>query len=248
LLGGIAAAAWLPQVRIHSIAVSGQKTVEGGKLQAFVEEKISGRRFVVLPADSVFLYPKKEIATELLAYFPLLKTATVHAQNFESIAVEVSEREPYALWCGATPLVESPCALMDKTGLAYAPAANFFGDAYFTYYGPATTSPGFKGAFAPRQFLTPQEFESLSALVEQFAKYEQKARVNRVVVEEVGDVKLSFDNGFSLLFALKDATGDVFESFVLALTAEPFVNRPISDFEYLDLRFGDKLYYHLKNK
>ena len=55
-----------------------------------------------------------------------------------------------------------------------------------------------------------------------------------------------FASGFVLKFALSDAGGDVFERFSLALAAEPFLGRSLSDFLYLDLRFGDKLYYKLK--
>jgi len=49
-----------------------------------------------------------------------------------------------------------------------------------------------------------------------------------------------------VIFALSDSGGDVYERFVLALTAEPFEGRSTGDFEYLDLRFGDRLYYKLR--
>jgi len=49
-------------------------------------------------------------------------------------------------------------------------------------------------------------------------------------------------------FAVADAAGDTFERFSLALGAGPFLEHPLSDFAYLDLRFGDKLYYKLKKQ
>jgi hypothetical protein len=67
-----------------------------------------------------------------------------------------------------------------------------------------------------------------------------------VSVDNNNDVEATFGSGFVLKFALDDAQGDVFERFSLALTSDPFKNKQLSNFAYLDLRFGDKLYYKLK--
>jgi hypothetical protein len=246
LLGALVGATWIPNIRIHSVALEGIQTANAEELKGVVEEKISKRYFFVVPANNIFLYPKKEIVKELLAQFPILKDATVRATNFESIVVAVVEREPRALWCGTSPRIESPCALMDENGFTFALAANFSGDAYHVYYGAATSTVGYRSAYAPKQFLNTNDFHKLSALVTALATSQSKTAVSRVVVDENSDVKVSFENGFSVIFALKDAGGDVFERYNLALAAVPFANRPIHDFEYLDLRFGDKLYYHLR--
>ena len=50
------------------------------------------------------------------------------------------------------------------------------------------------------------------------------------------------------MFALGDDGGDVFDRFSLALQSDLFKKHALSDFDYLDLRFGDKLYYKLKTK
>ena len=68
-----------------------------------------------------------------------------------------------------------------------------------------------------------------------------------ISVDAVGDVRVMFTNGFTLIFALSDDSGDLFERFSLALSSGPFVAHTLSDFAYLDLRFGDKLYYKLKD-
>jgi hypothetical protein len=60
-------------------------------------------------------------------------------------------------------------------------------------------------------------------------------------------VRVSFINGFALLFSLDSAGADVYQRFVLALGADAFQGHTLGDFEYLDLRFGDKLYYKLRD-
>jgi hypothetical protein len=248
LIGGLVGATWIPQIRIHTVVVEGMKTIPENALAELVKEKISERIFLILPADNIFFYPKKNISRELLLTYPSLRTAQLRASDFQSVTVSIEERAPHALWCGTTPQIESPCALMDESGFIYAPAADFSGDAYFTYYGGATSTDGYLSALPPKQFLTREKYTQLSTLIDAFAKKIPEAKITRVVVDAHDDVRLSFDNGFSIIFALKDAGGDVFERFGLALSAEPFTNRSLSSFEYIDMRFGDKLYYHLKNK
>ena len=65
-------------------------------------------------------------------------------------------------------------------------------------------------------------------------------------VDSNGDVHIMFASGFTLLFPISADGGDVYQRFTLALQSDPFTSHKLSDFEYLDLRFGDKLYYKLK--
>ena len=57
---------------------------------------------------------------------------------------------------------------------------------------------------------------------------------------------MRFADNFTLIFTLVDQGGDVFERLTLALTSGPMAAHKLGDFQYLDLRFGDKLYYKLK--
>ena len=131
------------------------------------------------------------------------------------------------------------CLLLDEEGVAYEPAAQFAGPVYTTYYGVL------KEGALPRQYLTEESFRSLVAFATALEEHQQ-TRVATVAVDKAQDVNLYFTNGFKLMFALRDGGGDVYERFVLAMEAQPFKNRTTADFEYLDLRFGDRLYYKLK--
>jgi hypothetical protein len=70
--------------------------------------------------------------------------------------------------------------------------------------------------------------------------------LQRVVVDSSRDVRMYFTH-ITLLFTLDEQSGDVFERLGVALQSKPFVEHQLSAFEYLDLRFGDKLYYKLRN-
>lgn len=243
VLGIIAGLSWLPIIRIHSVEVVGAQTIAADNVQQFVADKLTGRKFFVLPANNIFFYPKKEIRDRLHNEYPVLKDISIRAKNFETVEVTLTEREPKALWCGEARDETGGCRLMDETGFVYSADLGLTLPSFVRYTGAASTTKGFTGVVEPVQYLDSAEFEALSALVAALAQNQSQTEIISADVDAHQDVRVVFGNGFMLIFSLKDAGGDVYERFVLALSAEPFKDKNLSGFEYLDLRFGDKLYY-----
>ncbi len=239
IIGCFVCVLWVPYLRIHTADVRGNETVSSESINARVQEAIDGTYFNIFPKDNMFLYPKN-IANTLIASYPMIKTADVRIENPETLKVTIVERHAAARWCQGTPKEPGDCYLMDEAGLVYMPAPD--NNILTPYYGSIATGT------MPVQYLKPGDLGPLAALVAAFAAKMKDTSVESVAVNADRDVTLYFLSGFSVRFAMKDVTGNVFEIFNLALSAEPFLSRPLSDFEYLDLRFGDKLYYHLKNK
>ncbi len=222
--------------KITHVSVSGEDVIPENSIETVVQDNITGRFAGLYSKANIFLYPKHKIEADLRALYPTLMSADIHALDFHTITVAVTERAPAALWCD-----DSSCSLIDKDGLVYAHAPDYSGNVYETYVG------ALPGGALPQQFLTPTEFHSLSALVGALNKKIAPDAVSKVIVDENNDVHLHISSGYEILFALKDNGGSVFEHFTLILTADPFTTHPLSDFEYIDLRFGDKVYYKLKN-
>ncbi len=231
---------WTPALRIETIVVEGAKTVLPGAVEAPVREELKGRRLLVLANDNIFLYPRSRIEQDLLARFPIFKDVELRAQDFRTIIVSVLEREPRALWCGASVESPVPCLFIDEDGVAYGSAPQFSVPVYVEYYGRLSehTLPN---------FLNSEQFRSLSALVDALSQLDADDSVHQVQADEL-NATAQYQSGFKLTFPLSHNSGDVFERFTLALESEPFKDKKLKDFEYLDLRFGDKLYYKLKNQ
>ena len=234
LLSGLVGLTYWPALRITDVAVSGTSTLSSSTIEAFVRERLAGNYWYILPKSNIFLYPKARISADLLSAHPVLASAGVHAAGFTTIAVDLLERQPRALWCS------DACYFMDEDGVVYGEAPVFSEPVYTVYIGTTT------GAALPRQFLAPADFGALSALVDAIVQKLSDEKLATVEVNADQDVAMNFASGFVLKFALHDEGGDTFERLALALTAEPFVSHKLAEFEYLDLRFGDKLYYKLK--
>lgn len=239
LVAGAAGLSWLPQMRIVAVEVAGVESVAEDAVIKEAQSKLAGAYAFVLARNNVLIYPKENIRARIAEVFPVFNKVEVSATNFTTLKIEVTERKPRGLWCGESIIISSPCYLLDETGLAYTPAADFSGTVYTRYYGTAEGT-------VPKQYLTPELFISLAALMEEIKTRGVAGAIAGVEVRAEGAVYVSFTNGFALIFMLINSGADVLERLGLALTAEPFTSHTLADFEYLDLRFGDKLYYKMK--
>lgn len=230
---------WLPFLRIKAVTVDGEKTVMREHIERVAYSNIAGGYLHVFAKSNVFLYPRHAIERELVAQYPTLSTVKVKAATFTSLAITVTERSPAALWCGTSVASSTgACYLVDKDGIVYAPAVIYSDNVYQRYFGGAT------GAL-PWQYLPAETFRSLSILLATVAQ-KQSLVLDTIYINEVGDVHATFTNGFTLLFASNAKAGDILQRFTLALSADVFTSHGFADFEYLDLRFGNKLYYKLR--
>lgn len=227
----------MPPVRVLAIQVQGAQTLSSTTIEAQVRELLQGSYLWFLPRNSIFLYPQEQIMHTLMTSHPTLESVQVHAVDFHTIAVGLSERQPRALWCSKE---AAGCFFMDEQGVVYDIAPTFSEEVYTRYFGSTT------GEGLPKQYLSEGDFQALSALVDAIDQKLHEEEVSVVMVDASNDVAIQFKTGFELKFALHDEAGDVFERLTLALTGEIFKAHVLKDFEYLDLRFGDKLYYKLK--
>lgn len=234
---------WLSHVeflRISDVQVSGNQTLASSSVVSFVEERLQGTYGGVFPKNNILLYPQDTIAAELAARYPVLKNVEVAAQDFHTIRVSLVEREPKALWCGVVPASPEPCFFIDDEGLIYAQAPQFSEPVYARYFGVLM------GSGLPKRYLSQTQFRGLFALVDALAQKESTLHIAHIAVDAEGDVRVAFEKDFTLIFSLQDEGGDIFERYTLARGSEPFAGRDFSEFEYLDLRFGDKLYYKVR--
>ena len=152
----------------------------------------------------------------------------------------VVERSPVATWCGEVLDASSTdCYLLDDGGLAYTTISSTTAT-YIQYFGPLATSS------LPRQYVSPPTFRALTAFVVALTSVHPELTVRSVVVDGDDDVSIITSSGFTMRFVLTDDFSGVLNHLELALGTAPFTTHALSDFTYLDLRFGDRMYYKLK--
>ncbi len=228
---------------ISSVKIVGAKITDAEMIKAVVKKKITEDYLWLLPKTNILLYPKNSIKKELQETFKRLRDINFSIKDDKILEVSVTERVASYIWCGDMPLQlnsedKPKCYFLDDSGYNFAEAPYFSGEVYFKFYGSDFSEANFEKLISFKKMLETMGFEPAG-----------------LYLERNGNIKifLSVKNSSSTqpeIILKADADFQkVAENLEVALNTEPlqsdFKNR-YSSLLYIDLRFGNKVYYKFK--
>ncbi len=241
VVGLLAYIAHRPELTITEVELTGGVLVTQAEVEAHTLEYIQGAYLWVFPIRNAFWYPKGQLEKYLLESFKRIDTIDVHLTNFNTLQVDIEEKKPFATWCDKSSAVPK-CFFMDENSAIFAEAPSFSGDAYFKYFGLVSGEQ----PLGQYYLASTTQFQSLVKMVE-LAK---KLSLRPQYLEATGKDEFSMviSGGGKIYFDLANPISETIENFEALLKTAPFAgmeheNLPI---DYIDLRFGNKLYYILK--
>lgn len=241
---------------IKEIKITGATPGLTLQIEAVINRELTGNYLGLLPRSNIWLYPRRRLINILASSLPEISEIQIDQAGANGLLVVVKERLAAYLWCGQT---GSACYVLDQTGLAFAPAPQFSGHPFFEFYGQLPDTP------LGQRPLPPEVFQQVIML---------RAGLNKVLSGSalpLVSYRLSLGQPTAWFFllhnpAVADAGNDVtllvdnrqplenlLTNFHSALAAPSFIKeyednigsgRPL---EYLDLRFGGKVFYKFKS-
>jgi hypothetical protein len=248
-VGGVSYVSRLPKFTISEIRLSGGVLVTEEEVSASALQYLHGSYLWIFPVGNALWYPRSDLQRYLKESFSRIDTIDTHLENSHTLIIDITEKQPVATWCGTNPpeagaaLDSLPqCYFMDSSSVIFAPAPNFSGDAYFTYYGPVDGDPIGRSYIA-----STTEFAGLADLVQVARKL--SLRPQYLVAKGEGQYSLVVSGGAEILFDTEEPLSAVAENLEALLKNQIFASSTSKDLpvEYIDLRFGNKLYYKLKS-
>lgn len=256
----------LAKLNISGIEVAGNKITDTELVQNAVREELAGKYFWLIPKTNIFFYPKNKIKAKLAENFKRLDNISLSMKGENVLEVSTSERKAEYVWCGlsaqageAVPTIESEenCYFMDATGYIFDTAPYFSGDVYFKFYGlthRATTEGKVSENENPiGSYFGDLGFANLVTLKEML----ENIAVDPVALYKLenGDLKIFLSSksakplGPEILIKIDADFQKIVENLQSALTTEPLLTdfkKKYSSLLYLDLRFGNKVYFKFK--
>lgn len=229
----------LEMFRIFDTYITGTVLVEIYEVEEEVKTFLSGNVFFFFPKNNIFIYDKKGLIAHLENKFPRIESIKARFDGDSIISLEITERSPYALWCNNAE--EEECFFMDKNAKVYSKAPKFSGDAYFKYYGLIEGEPLGQNYFSDTEL-----FNSLG----QFVKYTERLNLNPYYLRVLnnGQYELYLVEGGKILFDSESTLDQVAFNLEAVLTSSDFASTTnFKNLDYIDLRFGNKLFYKLKS-
>lgn len=232
-------------VRISDIQVFGADP----SLSKIARAAIQGNYFGVIPRDSTFFFPAARIRTDIVTAYPDVAAVSIFRSGLTSLSIKVDNRVPIAQWCGsAGPLqaTSSPlsagCYFFDASGFIYATTSSAQPLNRFVVYeslmapvGNSVSSSSPIGSTLPNADTLPAAFD----FARQLATFGSPVVSIVFSADEVDDYLAS---GTRVTYVL----GNEENAFTALTSARANFNLADGSVEYVDLRFGGKIY--LKKK
>jgi len=242
LLVGFGFLSRISKLNIKTISISGNIVVDTEDIEIAVRNNMSGHYLWLYPKTNVFFYPKNKIKENLEQEFKRLKDISLNVTNIETLEISVAEREGVYIWCGvAIPNpTDEQCSFLDKDGYIFDESPYFSGEVYFKFYGEIFQeyNPKFSELVMLKKNLESMGLKPVGLFVDR----DGNARM-----------LLSLENtqgkNPEIIFKVDADLEKLAENLQAALDTDPLktdIKKKYSALEYIDLRYGNKVYYRFK--
>jgi len=223
----------LTSFTIKEVRVSGGETISHDEVRTQVENELRGEYLRLVPHRFSFLYPHDAVVTAL-ERIPRIHDISIVRKGRTVLEVAFSEYKPFALWCvPATQMTD--CYFVDENGFAFASSPLLSGGALVrhTFENRTVLEVG--------QVLPTKTFADIHAFLAKVSD-ELSLRVTDVLHTKDNDIYFSVNGGGEIRIAGDDSLDAVFENLQSVLTSKDFVHLEPGNFQYIDLRFGSKIF------
>lgn len=242
-------------LRISDVIVHGSSVTQPDVLEQVVRREISGRYAFVVPRDNILFYPQVKLTQLVRRSNPALAAASVNLNAKRELVLEVTERAPDFLWCNIIDEENKRCYFMDKNGVAYMESPQFSDNVFIEIIGRTKDDPLGKMTIAKEEFLAlRQVVQIIPSLTKDTGLVNDS--IYKVVSLGGGDYNIFFhhntaDGGqnWHIIVNLKQQATDILAAFSTVVQSEIFkkdTNGTERGLDYIDLRFGKKIFYKFK--
>lgn len=247
IVGSIIFAFQVKNFRIDTISITGTTSIPESEIEDVVKTLLADSYGYIIPRDNTLFYPKEEIISTIQDTFLKLVSVEVRRDGLRGITLFIEERTPYVLWCGNNVVISATdtakCYFVDSEGLVYSEAPVFSNDIYTHYYGGAIGNGNVLGT----HYLPTVDFRNLDQFVRTLISAGVETKHIRVYD---GDVEVyvvgKADSVPTVLrFSITQPytkSLSAFNTFISDQTASSTIQKYLASVEYLDFRFGNKIY------
>ena len=259
MAGGAAYVMTLPALRLERLEIKGADLVSPAAIEAKAREVIRGEVWGFIPRDNFFFVSSELIERELRRYFPQLEKVNAAKRFPNRLMIKIEERQLWGIYCErqdstrlrpsfakATPGEQSSggqaeppssCFYLDTNGTAYEALAAFEGWLLPVIYSPAPPTLGQEAA-------RPEMLEFYGQAQKAASSINGQILTMTMSTTTPADVRLQLAEGWELWVTAERPTAEWLG--VIKSVLEKEIGGRRSELDYVDLRFGNKVFYKYK--
>ncbi len=217
--------------QLERVEVVGGFTISHEAVTQVVEEEMSGEYFRLIPRRFLWLYPEEHMIATLKT-FPRLKEVAL-LRDGRTLIVTFTEFEPYALWCQEKN--DETCLFIDNVGYAFGVAPQLSGNALLRFL---------KDEAEPQlgQSVFPSTFLREARVFVEDVERELGLFITHVHSRGTYDLEFTLAGGGMIKVSQTKSFADSYSNLKTILSSSEFEHLEPGNFQYIDLRFGDKVF------
>lgn len=232
-LGFVVGLNYVPYLRLKNIEFSGIDILEKEKILAVLKNDFSGNTHWFFPKNSVFLTDEKKIAAKIADSFPEMDKIRVEKKYFSSnLLIAISKRFIFGLYCK-----KDECFFLDKSGVIFAPAPSMEGNAVLKFIDEREEDGEIELGAKPNI----ENFDNIFDFSVQISE-NQDFRITKLVIKSKDEIEIFTTQNWRLIIDNAIEPLKTKQNFEIALQNI----KKKETLDYIDLRFGNKIYYKFK--
>lgn len=226
-----------PFLHIKEVNVEGNEIIDAESIKVLVEGVLSQNYVYIIPKKNRLVYPKNVIEQKIRKEIGRVENIDLNVDG-HTLKIKIGERGSYALWCRE----ESDCYFIDKFGLIFSKSPVFSRGIYKIFSGVITDEDPLH-----KQFLEPEMISEIDKITDFLES--QGWQTTNVVVTTVRDVLLIQEGGPRIKIDITKPSEETLKILKTLLDSNEFKKMAsnIKQIDYIDMRFGSKVFFKPKN-
>jgi hypothetical protein len=221
----------ISSLTIKTIQVDGGITISEDLVRYKVEEKLVGAYLRLIPRRFAYFYPEQEILASV-STVERIKDVRVERISNQEIKISFNEYLPDSLWCSLGS--DKKCYFFDENGFSFALAPTLSGESMVRYYSSENVAELGKIPFSESDYATTKEFIRLLSGIGWY--------ITKVEINSARDVFYTLSQGSELKATLNEEVSKTFSNLETILGSKEFGHLKPGNFQYVDLRFGTRVF------
>jgi hypothetical protein len=227
----------LPVFTITTITAAGGESIDPKVVAERAGAVLEGAYGALIPKRFFLFYPRDAMVAAVEGV-ERIRDVVVERSGLTTLEISYGEHHPFALWCADRSAERGTssdaCLFVNEDGYAFAAAPELSGGSLVRYVHNAVTPAVATSVLPVNDFW---QTVTLTTLLETDGMF-----VSAVVIDAVGDVYYGLSTGGELRATLTSEPTVVAENLRVIFGSSEFAHLRDTDFHYIDLRFGNKVY------
>jgi cell division septal protein FtsQ len=231
-----------PFMQVTKFEISGNQELATEELRSQSESIFNGTYLGFIPKNNYILFPTGKIILSLKDKFKKINEVETTKTFPDTFLLKITERKSLLVWC----VKDDDCYLMDENGIAYN-KVDFSAPEVVQNHLIKVSDLSSEGIYVGEKVITDEYLKYLMGISDQL-----KSQVDISIGEQYAtptavseEIDVSTQEGTRILFSTQFPLENAVKGLKIFLQKRP--QSKLSEFEYIDLRSENKIFYKLKN-